>query len=164
MIKAFNKLYPKVHVNYKPNGNNLPTILTTAIAGGHPPDMADIAQPGLIQQFVDQKALKPISTRARRSWRNFGPAWQTLGTFNGKLYAFVFKAANKSLVWYNVPAFKTAGVAPPKTFAGLLTIAQTLKASGTPAVLDRRRRGLDAHRPVREHLPAARSGRRSTTR
>ena len=133
VIKAFNKLYPKVHVNYKPNGNNNPTILTTAVAGGHPPDMADIAQPGLIQQFVNQKALKPMQYAAPAVRSNFGPAWQALGTFNGKMYAFAFKAANKSLVWYNVPAFKTAGVAPPKTFAGLLTIAQTLKSSGTPA-------------------------------
>ncbi|HEX3453533.1 MAG TPA: extracellular solute-binding protein [Gaiellaceae bacterium] len=133
VIKAFNKLYPKVHINYKPNGNNNPTVLTTAVAGGHPPDMADIAQPGLIQQFVNQKALKPISYAAGAINANFGPAWTKLGTFNGKLYAVVFKAANKSLVWYNVPAFKTAGVKAPKTFAGLLQIAKTLKASGTPA-------------------------------
>ena len=133
VIKAFNKLYPKVHVNYKPNGNNNPTILTTAVAGGHPPDMADIAQPGLIQQFVNQKVLKPMTYATPAVLSNFGPAWKKLGTFNGKLYAIVFKAANKSLVWYNVPAFKTAGVTPPKTFAGLLTSAQTLKASGTPA-------------------------------
>ena len=46
VIKAFNKVYPNVKVNYKPVGNNVPTVLATAIAGGHPPDMADIAQPG----------------------------------------------------------------------------------------------------------------------
>ena len=48
VIKAFNKVYPNVHVKYKPVGNNVPTVLATAIAGGHPPDMADIAQPGLV--------------------------------------------------------------------------------------------------------------------
>jgi ABC-type glycerol-3-phosphate transport system substrate-binding protein len=133
VIKAFNKIYPKVHINYVPNGNNNPTILTTAVAGGHPPDMADIAQPGLIQQFVNQKVLKPITYAAPAIKANFGPVWQTLGTFNGKLYSFVFKAANKSLVWYNVPAFKTAGVKPPKTFSALLNTAKTIKASGTPA-------------------------------
>ena len=61
MIKAFNKVYPKVKVNYKPLGNNLTTVLSTAIAGGHPPDMADIAQPGYIQQLVAQGKLKPIT-------------------------------------------------------------------------------------------------------
>ena len=133
VIKGFNKLYPKVHVNYKPVGNNLPTVLATAVAGGHPPDMADIAQPGTIQQFVNQGKLKPIGYASGVIGSNFAPAWKKLGTYNGKLYALVFKAANKSVVWYNVPAFKAAGVTPPKTFAQLLKDAKTIKASGTPA-------------------------------
>ena len=61
MITAFNKKYPNVHVNYKPVGNNLPTVLATAVAGGHPPDMADIAQPGTVKQFAKQGKLKPIT-------------------------------------------------------------------------------------------------------
>jgi alpha-glucoside transport system substrate-binding protein len=133
VIDGFNKQYPNVHVHYKPVGNNLPTVLATAVAGGHPPDMADIAQPGTIQQFVTQGKLKPITFASSVMKQNFTPAWQQLGTFNGKLYALPFKAANKSLVWYNVPAFKTAGVKPPKTFAQLLSDAKTIKASGTPA-------------------------------
>jgi len=133
VIKAFNKLYPKVHVNYKPVGNNLPTVLATAVAGGHPPDMADIAQPGTVKQFATEGKLKPITYATSAINKNFAPAWRQLGTFNGKLYALVFKAANKSLVWYNVPAFKAAGVTAPKTFSQLLKDAQTIKASGTPA-------------------------------
>jgi ABC-type glycerol-3-phosphate transport system substrate-binding protein len=65
--------------------------------------------------------------------KNFAPAWLALGTYSGKLYALPFKAANKSVVWYNVPAFKNAGVTPPKTFNQLLTDAKTIKASGVPA-------------------------------
>ena len=133
VIKGFNKLYPNVHVNYKPVGNNLPTVLATAVAGGHPPDMADIAQPGTIAQFAKQGKLKPITYASGVISKNFAPAWAKLGTFSGKLYALPFKAANKSVVWYNVPAFKAAGVSPPKTFAQLLSAAKTIKASGTPA-------------------------------
>jgi ABC-type glycerol-3-phosphate transport system substrate-binding protein len=133
VIKGFNKLYPNVKVNYKPVGNNLPTVLATAVAGGHPPDMADIAQPGTIQQFANQGKLKPITYATGVISKNFAPAWKQLGTFNGKLYALPFKAANKSVVWYNVPAFKAAGVTPPKTLSQLLRDAQTIKASGTPA-------------------------------
>ncbi|HZS24492.1 MAG TPA: extracellular solute-binding protein [Gaiellaceae bacterium] len=133
VINAFNKKYPNVKVNYKPVGNSLPTVLATAVAGGHPPDMADIAQPGTVQQFVNQGKLKPITYATSTIKANFAPAWAKLGTFNGKLYALPFKAANKSLVWYNVPAFKAAGVTPPKTWSQLLKDAQTIKASGTPA-------------------------------
>jgi alpha-glucoside transport system substrate-binding protein len=133
VIKAFNKVYPNVKVNYKPVGNNVSTVLATAIAGGHPPDMADIAQPGLVKQLAQQGHLKPITYAKSVINANFAPAWSQLGTFGGKQYALVFKASNKSLLWYNVPAFKTAGVTAPKTWAQLLSDAKTLQASGTPA-------------------------------
>src|SRR5436305_12047244 len=111
VIAAFNKVYPNVHVKYKPVGNNVPTVLATAIAGGHPPDMADIAQPGLIKQLAQQGHLKPISYASSTLAKNFAPAWQKLGSVSGKQYALVFKASNKSLLWYNVPAYKAAGAA-----------------------------------------------------
>jgi ABC-type glycerol-3-phosphate transport system substrate-binding protein len=133
VIKAFNKVYPNVKVNYKPVGNDLPTVLATAVAGGHPPDMADIAQPGTVAQLATQGKLKPITYARGTMAKNFAPAWLALGTYSGKLYALPFKAANKSVVWYNVPAFKNAGVKPPKTFNQLLTAAKTIKASGVPA-------------------------------
>jgi len=133
VIKAFNKVYPDVKVNYKPVGNDLPTVLATAVAGGHPPDMADIAQPGTVAQLATQGKLKPITYARGTMAKNFAPAWLALGTYSGKLYALPFKAANKSVVWYNVPAFKNAGVKPPKTFNQLLTDAKTIKASGVPA-------------------------------
>jgi alpha-glucoside transport system substrate-binding protein len=133
VINAFNKTYPNVKVNYHPIGDSLPTVLATAVAGGHPPDMADIAQPGTVQQFATQGKLKPITYATSTINKNYVPAWRQLGTFNGKLYALVFKAANKSLVWYNVPAFKAAGVKAPTTWTQLLAAAKTIKASGTPA-------------------------------
>lgn len=132
VIKVFNQKYPKVHVKYKSLGDNLPTVLSTAVAGGNPPDMADIAQPGLIQQFVDKGALKPIEYARKTVKANFAPAWVKLGTFNGKLYGVVFKASNKSMIWYNVHAFKAAGVTPPKTWPQLMRVASTVKASGVP--------------------------------
>src|SRR6266404_6872815 len=119
VIAAFNQVYPKVKVNYKPVGNNVSTVLATAIAGGNPPDMADIAQPGLVKQLAQQGHLKPIGYAKSVISANFAPAWQQLGSVNGKQYALVFKASNKSLLWYNVPAFKAAGVAAPKSWSQL---------------------------------------------
>jgi ABC-type glycerol-3-phosphate transport system substrate-binding protein len=133
VIKAFNKVYPNVKVKYNPLGNNLTTVLSTAITGGHPPDIADIAQPGYVRQLIAQNHLKPITYAKGVMSQNFSASWLALGTFNGTLYALPFKASNKSLLWYNVPAFKAAGVTPPKSWAQLLSTAKTLKASGTPA-------------------------------
>ena len=133
VINTFHRRYPNVTVNFRSTGDNTPTVLAKAVAGGHPPDLADVAQPGLIKQFADTGALKP-ETYALSSYRaNFGPAWVKLGTINGKLYGVVFKASNKSTVWYNVHAFKTAGISPPTTWRQFLSDAKTLKSSGTPA-------------------------------
>ena len=131
VIRVFNKSYPNVHVTYKPVGNTLPAVLSTAVASGNPPDMADIAQPGLIQEFVNKKALQPIDYAKPTMVKNFAPAWIQLGTYNGALYSVVFKASNKSLVWYNVHAFKSAGVKTPTTWNQFLSLASTVKASGT---------------------------------
>ena len=68
-----------------------------------------------------------------RSRPNFGQSWIDLGTVDGKLYGLTFKAANKSTVWYNVPAFTDAGVTPPTTWDELTTDAGTLQSSGIPA-------------------------------
>ena len=153
MIKAFNKVYPNVKVTYHPVGDNLPTVVSTAVAGGNPPDMADIAQPGLVAQFVAKGALKPITYSRKVLIANFSPSWIALGTFNHKIYGLVFKASNKSTVWYNVPAFKNAGVKAPTTWTQFITNARHDQGIRHSALLDRRRRRMDAHRPVREHLP-----------
>jgi alpha-glucoside transport system substrate-binding protein len=131
VISAFNTKYPDVHVNYKSVGDNLPTVVGTALAGGHPPDIADVAQPGLIQEWVNKKALKPIEYARSTINKNFEPAFAQLGVYNGKLYGIVFKPGNKSTVWYNVHAFKNAGVTVPATWPAFTKAASTVQASGT---------------------------------
>ena len=132
VIDAFNKQYPNVHVKYKPVGDNLPTVLSTAVAGGHPPDMASVAQPGFVGQLVDKGALQPIEYARSSFASNYAPTWLKLGTFGGKLYGIVFKASNKSTVWYNVHAFSDAGVTAPQTFTDMGKVAQTISQSGVP--------------------------------
>jgi alpha-glucoside transport system substrate-binding protein len=132
VISAFNKVYPNVKVNYKPVGDNLPTVIATAVAGGHPPDMADIAQPGFVKQLVEKGALKPMTYAQSTLKANFSPAWIGLGTINKKIYGLVFKAGNKSTVWYNVHSFTNAGVKAPSTWPQLTKVATTLRASGVP--------------------------------
>jgi alpha-glucoside transport system substrate-binding protein len=133
VLNAFEKKFPGVKVKYTSAGDNVPTVLSTAVAGGNPPDLASISQPGLVKQFAARKALKPIDFAKAAMAKNYTPSWITLGTFSGHLYGMVFKGANKSTIWYSVSAFKNAGVTPPKTWTQLLADAKTLRASGTPA-------------------------------
>jgi alpha-glucoside transport system substrate-binding protein len=133
VLDGFQKKYPKVTVKYNPAGDNVPTVLGTAVQGGNPPDIAAIAQPGVVTQFQQRGALKPLDFAKGTLQQNYPADFIKLGTIGGNLYSFVFKGANKSTVWYNVGAFKNAGVQPPKTWDELLTAAKTLKASGTKA-------------------------------
>jgi alpha-glucoside transport system substrate-binding protein len=133
IIDAFQKKNPGVKVSYTSGGNNTPTILATAIAGGKPPDVASVGQPALMRQFARQGHLKPITFAKGVISTNYGPSGVTLGSVNGKLYGLFFKAANKSTVWYNTKAFKNAGVTPPKNWLDMLKAAKTLRASGIPA-------------------------------
>jgi ABC-type glycerol-3-phosphate transport system substrate-binding protein len=133
VLDGFKAKYPNVSVKYTPAGDNLPTVLGTAVQGGSPPDVASIAQPGLISDFQKKGALKPLTFAKDTISANYPPDIVKLGTINGKQYSFVFKAANKSTVWFNVDAFKNAGVSPPSDWDQFLQNAKTLKASGVPA-------------------------------
>jgi ABC-type glycerol-3-phosphate transport system substrate-binding protein len=133
VLDGFRAKYPKVTVKYTSAGDNVPTVLSTAVQGGNPPDLADIAQPGLVKDFQKRGALKPIEFARSEVTANYPRDIVQLGTIEGKLYSVLFKAANKSTVWYNVAAFKNAGVTPPSTWGAFLKDAKTLEASGVPA-------------------------------
>jgi alpha-glucoside transport system substrate-binding protein len=133
VIDRFNEMYPDVRVKYTSAGDNVPTVVGTAVEGGNPPDIATIAQPGLIREFQQKGAARPIDYVNSTLEQNYSPDFVELGTIDGKLYSFVFKGANKSTVWFNVSAFGNAGVEPPATWDELLASGRTLKASGVPA-------------------------------
>jgi len=133
VLEDFEKVYPDIDTKYTSAGRNLTTILSTQVAGGNPPDVALIPQPGYIKELVKKKALKPITFLRNTIKRDWSSGWLQLGTVNGKLYALYLKGANKSTIWYNVKLFKRAGVKTPKTLNALLKSAKTLKASGTKA-------------------------------
>ncbi len=133
VIAGFHKKYPGVNVSYTSAGNDTPTVLKTRLAGGKPPDVAAVGQPSLVREFAKSGKLKPITFARGEISQNYGPNGVALGSVNGKLYGLFFKAANKSTVWYNVKAFKNAGVTPPKTWPALLKAATTIRGSGLPA-------------------------------
>jgi alpha-glucoside transport system substrate-binding protein len=133
VLDGFEQKYPNVNVKFRPVGDEIPTVLSTAVAGGNPPDLAAVAQPGLVRDFVDKGALKPIDFANDTLDKNFSQDVIKVGTVNGKQYGVLFKAANKSTVWYNVPLFEQAGVKAPENFDQFLQDAKTLKASGTKA-------------------------------
>ncbi|MDX6427029.1 MAG: alpha-glucoside transport system substrate-binding protein [Gaiellaceae bacterium] len=133
VLDGFKKANPDVNVSYKSTGDNTPTVLATAVAGGNPPDLAAVSQPGLVSDFQKKGALKNIDYAKAALTQNYPPDIAKLGVISGHVYGFLIKGANKSTVWYNAAAFKNAGVSHVGTWAQFLKAAKTLKASGTPA-------------------------------
>jgi alpha-glucoside transport system substrate-binding protein len=133
VLDGFTEQNPDVTVNYTSAGDQLPTQLATAVEGGNPPDIAVLNAPGLMTDFAGQDALVPLDFAAGDVEENLGESAIETGTVDDTLYGFLFKASNKSTVWYNVTAFEDAGVEPPETWDDFLAAAETLNESGVPA-------------------------------
>ncbi len=130
VIDGFTELYPNVSVKYTSGGDNLAPLLSTAVEGGNPPDIAAIGQPGLMADFAEQGAIKPIDERREQIVDAFGESVADVGAVDGTQYGVMFKGANKSTIWYNVAAFEEAGIEPPESWDELTEAASTLKAAG----------------------------------
>ena len=127
------------NASYQSSGTtDMTTFLGAKIQGGNPPDVAMLPNPGLVTQFANQGALKPIENIVGSALnQDFDPYWRQLGTVNGTLYGFAFKVSNKSTFWYNSSVFSQAGVQPPADWPGLLQTAGTISDFGTtPFAID----------------------------
>lgn len=122
-------------VTFVPAQDPIVNFLGTKIAGGAPPDVAMLPQVGAIQQAVQRKWAKPVGPEAKAQLaKNYSKGWQDLGAVDGTQYGVYYKAANKSLVWYNNAVFENAGAKEPKTWKDFLATAETISASGVTPV------------------------------
>lgn len=118
-------------VTYSPAGGDIGTVVGTQIEGGNPPDIAVLPQPGLLNEFAERGSLRAVEDLAGDLVdSHYADVWRELGTVDDTLYGVWFKAANKSLVWYNADLFDQAGLEPPETWDGMLEAAETMSAFG----------------------------------
>jgi alpha-glucoside transport system substrate-binding protein len=130
VIDAFKEKYPNVDVKYTSGGDNLAPLLSTAVEGGNPPDIAAIGQPGLMADFAKQNAIKPMDDLRDKIVDAFGEDVADAGAVDGTQYGLMYKGANKSTIWYNVATFDEAGVEAPETWDDLDQARDTVKAAG----------------------------------
>jgi alpha-glucoside transport system substrate-binding protein len=130
VIDGFTELYPNVDVSYTSGGDNLAPLLSTAVEGGNPPDIAAVGQPGLMRGFAEQGVLQSLDDIRQDIVDNFGESVADVGAVDGTQYGILFKGANKSTIWYNVASFEEAGVEPPETWDELNEVRDTLQAAG----------------------------------
>lgn len=120
-----------IEVTYSGVGDDMPTILGTRVEGGDPPDVAVLAQPGLLRDLVSREVARPASQEVIDGLAaNFAPVWADLATVDDTLYGVYFKAGNKSLVFYAVEPFEGLGGAAPETWEDWQTLSQNFVDNG----------------------------------
>ena len=118
-------------VTYTSTGHRIPTALAERFAAGRPPDVAMVPQPGLLGELAREGRLVPLDEQTEELVAaHFAPSFADLGSYEGRLYGVWFKAANKSLIWYDLASFERAGVVPPHDLDGLLLLADRLVDKG----------------------------------
>ncbi len=123
-------------VTYTSAGDELPTVLQTRLAGGAPPDVAVVPQPGVVAELARAGSLQPLTPAVEAVIdQQYAPVWKSLGTVDGALYGVVFKAANKSTVWFDTAALGE-GFTPPADAAALAELLRTRSdVGGTPLAI-----------------------------
>ena len=108
------------------------TVLTVRVEGGDAPDIAQIAQPGLMNTFAEAGELVSLSDFINEDQlkTDYSEAWTNQATYNGDTYGVYFKGDTKSLVWYPVKAFEEAGYEVPQTWDELIALSDQIVADG----------------------------------
>ncbi|MDH5293282.1 MAG: extracellular solute-binding protein [Acidimicrobiia bacterium] len=108
------------------------TVLTTRVDGGNAPDLAQVAQPGLMRTFASEGKLVKLS-----DWINMDQlsadyiqSFIDLGSSDGDLYGVFYKGDLKSIVWYPVQAFADAGYSVPSSWDDLVALSNQIVADG----------------------------------
>jgi alpha-glucoside transport system substrate-binding protein len=133
VLRAFTRR-TGVTVRYASAGYSVPVFLRARLAAHRLPDVAFLPQPGLLRTYAAEHLLLPLNRIAGAAVAsNYNSAWRRLGSVGPALYGVWFKAADKSLIWYNEDVFERAGVVPPGSTGGLVLLADRLARRGVAA-------------------------------
>ena len=133
-IVAFEKRNPSIKVN-EINLDPYPEGMLARFAARKPPDIFYVDS-NVFPDWVSQGVLEPISddmARAHMSTKPFYPRLLNAFRYKGKLYGLP-KDWSPLAMEVNTKALAAAGVAAPKTWAGLTAAAKKLKAANQPPV------------------------------
>jgi ABC-type glycerol-3-phosphate transport system substrate-binding protein len=136
-IKAFNKVYPKIHVTFKEiTIAGYDAAMRPALASSVGPDVFDIAPGGGIGSIAelapDTTNMEPAIKKALGAdWRSkvapIGPAGLTTG---GKLDALPIGSTFAGNLWINQGLFQKYGLTAPTTLASWAHVCSVFKAHG----------------------------------
>ena len=113
-------------------------VLRIRVASGGPPDLALIAQPGVVAEYARAGHLVPLVKvdgspgllSAGVLTNNYNPGIVDLGRVDGAVYGILAKANSKSTVWYKPASFRAHGIEPPRTWDEMLAVQDDYARAG----------------------------------
>jgi raffinose/stachyose/melibiose transport system substrate-binding protein len=135
IIRAFQKANPgiKVVLHTRPGGAEADNLVKTKLATGTMEDVFNYNSGALLGAINPAKTLVDVSKASFQ--KNVFDSFKPAVTVNGKQYGAPWGAAMGGGIYYNVPAFKKAGISStPKTWAELIDDAKKIKATGVDAI------------------------------
>jgi len=105
--------------------------LRVMVAGGNPPDMAMIPQPGSVVAYgADGKSFPVPKDIVERIYAQFPVGTNAPYEALGETWALQIKTDLKSILWYNNAIFKSGGYTIPDTWDGLKELSAKMIADG----------------------------------
>lgn len=93
------------------------------------PDLAIFAQPGLLADLAQKKALVPAPPPVQTALKkNYSADWQRYGTVDGTAYGVPILATVKGFIWYSPSLFRERGWEVPDSWQGLLDLTAKVRA------------------------------------
>jgi raffinose/stachyose/melibiose transport system substrate-binding protein len=135
LVKAFEKANPgiKVALHTRPGGADGDNLVKTKLATGAMEDVFNYNSGALLVALNPAKTLVDQSKFAYQ--KNVYDSFKPAVSVGKKIFGAPWGTAMGGGIYYNIPAFKKAGItSTPKTWAELITAAKALKASGVDAI------------------------------
>ena len=111
---------------------DLPTVITTRLEAGNPPDVVALQGLGMIKDYASRGSLVDLRDvlDVDEIRENFGQSWIDLGSYEEGLYGLYISADVKSFVWYNPRIFAIKGYSLPETWEEMKALEAEMIANG----------------------------------
>lgn len=136
-LEAFNKLMAafeeKTGLDVEFEGTrDLPTVVTTRLEAGNPPDVVALQGLGMIKDYASEGNLVDLREflDVDEIRENYGQTWIDLGSYEEGLYGLYISADVKSFVWYNPRIFSIKGYDLPETWEEMQDLEAEMIANG----------------------------------
>lgn len=130
MVEPFEKA-TGIEVQYE-GTRDLPTLVTTRLEAGNPPDIVALTGIGMMKQLAEEGDLVNLANvlDMERMNNEYDQTWIDLGTYDEDLYGMYISADIKSLVWYNPKEFEAKGYEVPTNWEELEALEEEMIANG----------------------------------